>query len=129
MASRRKNNTWPSVRHMNKHRTAGATRRRGTVAEGAMRTHVGASRHATRNNINALSAIRRGRFGGLLTQFLRGHDIEEEEVDYRPSYDLRGIDVTKIKEPESIKGPFLSINEHNARIGHMLSHLYDVQML
>ncbi|MCD9640540.1 hypothetical protein HAX54_025897 [Datura stramonium] len=34
-------------------------------------------------------------FGGLLTQFLRGHDIEGEEVDYRPAYDPRGIDVTK----------------------------------
>ncbi|MCE3050451.1 hypothetical protein HAX54_047226 [Datura stramonium] len=44
-------------------------------------------------------------FGGLLTRFLCGHDIEEEEADYRTSYDPRGIDVTKMKEPEGINGP------------------------
>ncbi|MCD9645513.1 hypothetical protein HAX54_034506, partial [Datura stramonium] len=44
-------------------------------------------------------------FWGLLTQFLCGHDIEEEKADYRPAYDPRGIDVTKIKEPDGINGP------------------------
>ncbi|MCE3051285.1 hypothetical protein HAX54_049330, partial [Datura stramonium] len=61
-------------------------------------------------------------FGGLLTQILRGHQNEEEEVDYRPIYDPRGIDVTKTKEPEGVYGPVLSINEPNARIDNMLSH-------
>ncbi|MCE3051835.1 hypothetical protein HAX54_050936 [Datura stramonium] len=38
-------------------------------------------------------------FGGLLTRFLHGHDIEEEEeADYKPAYDPKGIDVTKTKE-------------------------------
>ncbi|MCE0480598.1 hypothetical protein HAX54_037617, partial [Datura stramonium] len=32
------------------------------------------------------------------------HDIEDEEADYRPAYDPRGIHVTKIKEPESDLG-------------------------
>ncbi|MCD7458501.1 hypothetical protein HAX54_038410, partial [Datura stramonium] len=31
-------------------------------------------------------------FWGLLTRFLRGYQIEEEEVDYRPRYDPNGID-------------------------------------
>ncbi|MCE0481365.1 hypothetical protein HAX54_039067 [Datura stramonium] len=62
-------------------------------------------------------------FGGLLTRFLHGHDIEEEEADYRPIYDSRGINVTKTMEPEGINGPVLSVNEHNARIDNMLSHL------
>ncbi|MCD7465725.1 hypothetical protein HAX54_001813 [Datura stramonium] len=67
-------------------------------------------------------------FGGLLTRFLRGHDIEEEEVDYKPFYDPRGIDVTKTKEAEGINGPFLSVNEHNAQSDNMLSHLYSMPM-
>ncbi|MCE5165769.1 hypothetical protein HAX54_012188 [Datura stramonium] len=67
--------------------------------------------------------------GGLLTRFLRGHDIEEEEMDYRPAYDPRGIDVTKTKEPEGIKIPVLFVNEYNARIDNMLSHLYGMSML
>ncbi|MCD7463957.1 hypothetical protein HAX54_051769 [Datura stramonium] len=41
-------------------------------------------------------------FGGLLTRFLRGHDIEEEEADYRPIYDPRRIDVTKTTEPNGL---------------------------
>ncbi|MCE0482447.1 hypothetical protein HAX54_041237 [Datura stramonium] len=43
-------------------------------------------------------------FGGLLTRFLRGHDIEEEEADYRPAYD-RGIDVTKMKSGPRYEDP------------------------
>ncbi|MCE3216513.1 hypothetical protein HAX54_006759 [Datura stramonium] len=65
------------------------------------------------------------RIGGLLNRFLREHDIEEEEADYRPAYDPRGIEVTKTKEPEGINGPVLFFNEHNARIDNMLSHLYN----
>ncbi|MCE0481263.1 hypothetical protein HAX54_038881 [Datura stramonium] len=52
------------------------------------------------------------------------HDIEEEEVDYRPTYDPRGIDVAKIKEIEGINSSVLFVNTRNARIGNMLSHLY-----
>ncbi|MCD7472776.1 hypothetical protein HAX54_014138, partial [Datura stramonium] len=50
-------------------------------------------------------------------------NMGEEEVDYRPVYDPRGIDVTKTKELEGVNGPVLSVNEHNARIDNMLSHL------
>ncbi|MCD9638488.1 hypothetical protein HAX54_022488 [Datura stramonium] len=35
----------------------------------------------------------------------KGHDIEEEEADYGPDYDPRGVDVTKTKELEGINGP------------------------
>ncbi|MCD9639224.1 hypothetical protein HAX54_023606 [Datura stramonium] len=35
----------------------------------------------------------------------------------------RGIDVTKTKEPEGVNSPVLSVNEHNAQIDNMLSHL------
>ncbi|MCE2054921.1 hypothetical protein HAX54_041640 [Datura stramonium] len=52
-----------------------------------------------------------------------GHQIEEEETDYRPVYDQRGIDMTKTKELEGVYGPLLSVNECNARIDNMLSHL------
>ncbi|MCD7473071.1 hypothetical protein HAX54_014656, partial [Datura stramonium] len=31
-------------------------------------------------------------FRGLLTQFLRGHQIDEEVVDYIPWYDMKEID-------------------------------------
>ncbi|MCD9638708.1 hypothetical protein HAX54_022844 [Datura stramonium] len=41
-------------------------------------------------------------FGGFLTQFLRGHQIDEEVVNYRPWYDPKGIDVKKKKKPEGI---------------------------
>ncbi|MCD7449189.1 hypothetical protein HAX54_050073 [Datura stramonium] len=41
----------------------------------------------------------------------------------------RGIDVTKIKKPEGINGPVLFVNERNARIDNMLSHLYGMQIL
>ncbi|MCD7460540.1 hypothetical protein HAX54_043731 [Datura stramonium] len=68
-------------------------------------------------------------FGSLLTQFFRSHQIEEEVVDYRPMYDLKGIDVTKTKDPEGIHGPFLSIGERHVRLNNMLSHLYGMQML
>ncbi|MCD9559669.1 hypothetical protein HAX54_017808 [Datura stramonium] len=63
-------------------------------------------------------------FGGLLTRFLSGHDIDEEEADYRPAYDTRGIDVTKTKEPKGINSPVFSVNERNAQIDNMLSLLY-----
>ncbi|MCE3215355.1 hypothetical protein HAX54_002077 [Datura stramonium] len=69
------------------------------------------------------------RIGVLLTRFLYGHYIEEEEVDYRPSYDPRGINVTKTKEPEGINSSILFVNERNARTDNMLSHLYGMQML
>ncbi|MCD7452518.1 hypothetical protein HAX54_017205 [Datura stramonium] len=54
---------------------------------------------------------------------MHGHDIEEEEVDYRLGYDPKGIDMTKTKELEGINGPVLSVNERNARTDNMLSHL------
>ncbi|MCD7459902.1 hypothetical protein HAX54_042259 [Datura stramonium] len=63
-------------------------------------------------------------FGDLLTRFMRGHEIKEEEVDYIPVYDPRGIDVTKTKEPQGVNGPVLSFNECNVRINKILSHLY-----
>ncbi|MCD7446268.1 hypothetical protein HAX54_050989 [Datura stramonium] len=68
-------------------------------------------------------------FGGLLTRFLRGHQIEEEEVDYIPVYDPRGVGLTKTKKPEGVHGLVLSINEHNAQTGNMLSHMYHMEML
>ncbi|MCD9639771.1 hypothetical protein HAX54_024492 [Datura stramonium] len=36
---------------------------------------------------------------GLLTRFLCGHDIDEEEADYIPVYYPRGIDVVKLRNP------------------------------
>ncbi|MCD7459678.1 hypothetical protein HAX54_041610 [Datura stramonium] len=62
-------------------------------------------------------------FGGLLTRFLRGHDIEEEEEDYRPTFDPRWIDVTKTKEPEGINDPVLFVNKRSVRIDNILSDL------
>ncbi|MCE0481322.1 hypothetical protein HAX54_039001 [Datura stramonium] len=53
----------------------------------------------------------------------------EEEADYRPDYDPRGIEVTKKKEPEGINGLVLSVNERNVRIDNILSHLYGIQIL
>ncbi|MCE3051124.1 hypothetical protein HAX54_048948 [Datura stramonium] len=78
-------------------------------------------------NVLKRARVKKGQnfgFGSLLTKFLCGHDIEEEEADYRPAYNPRGIDVTKTKEPEDINGPVLSVNERNARIENLLSHLY-----
>ncbi|MCD7462597.1 hypothetical protein HAX54_048878, partial [Datura stramonium] len=68
-------------------------------------------------------------FGGLLTQFLHGHQIEEEEADDSPTYDPRGIDETKTKDPEGVHHVVISVNNHNAQIDNMLSHLYGMQML
>lgn len=34
-------------------------------------------------------------FGRLLTQFLRGHEIEVEALDYIPVLDTRLVDVTR----------------------------------
>ncbi|MCD7455254.1 hypothetical protein HAX54_027513 [Datura stramonium] len=62
-------------------------------------------------------------------QQYRGRQIKEEVVDYRPRYDPKGIDVTKIQDPDGIHGPVLSISEHHERIDNMLSHLYGMQML
>ncbi|MCE0481490.1 hypothetical protein HAX54_039265 [Datura stramonium] len=62
-------------------------------------------------------------FKGLLTQYQCGHQIEEEEMDYRPRYYPRGIDVTNDKELEGVHGTVLSFNVRNARIDNMLSHL------
>ncbi|MCE3216297.1 hypothetical protein HAX54_005940 [Datura stramonium] len=59
-------------------------------------------------------------FGGLLTRFLRGHDIDEEEANYRTIYDPTGIDVTKNKEPEGVNGPILFVNECRARIDNIV---------
>ncbi|MCD9645769.1 hypothetical protein HAX54_034955, partial [Datura stramonium] len=63
-------------------------------------------------------------FGGLLTRFLRGHQIDEEVVDCRPYYDPKEIDVTKTKDLESIYGLVLSISERYAHINNVLSHIY-----
>ncbi|MCE3050563.1 hypothetical protein HAX54_047523 [Datura stramonium] len=51
-----------------------------------------------------------------------GHDIEEEEADYRPAYEPWGVDVTKTKKSEGINSPILIVNKRNARIENMLSH-------
>ncbi|MCD9560014.1 hypothetical protein HAX54_018439 [Datura stramonium] len=83
-------------------------------------------------NVLRRARVKKGQsfgFGGLLTRFLRRHHIEEEEVDYKPIYDPRGIDVTKTNEPKGIHGPVLSVSECNMRIDNMLSHLYGMQML
>ncbi|MCE3049786.1 hypothetical protein HAX54_045788, partial [Datura stramonium] len=53
---------------------------------------------------------------------------EHEDVNMAPP-PLRGVDVTKTKELEGINGPVLTVNEHNARIDNMLSHLYGMKML
>ncbi|MCD7468478.1 hypothetical protein HAX54_006725 [Datura stramonium] len=50
-------------------------------------------------------------FGGLLTRFLKGHQIEEKVVYFRPRYDPKRIDVTNTADPEVIHGPVLSIKE------------------
>ncbi|MCD9638893.1 hypothetical protein HAX54_023065 [Datura stramonium] len=45
-------------------------------------------------NVLKRSRVKKGQnfgFGGLLTRFLWGHCIEEDEVDYRPAYDLTGL--------------------------------------
>ncbi|MCD9643790.1 hypothetical protein HAX54_031489 [Datura stramonium] len=83
-------------------------------------------------NVLKRARVKKGQnfgFRGLLTRFLHRHDIEEEEADYRPANDPRRIDVTEKKEPEGINGAFLSVNERNARIDNILSHLYGMQML
>ncbi|MCD7469014.1 hypothetical protein HAX54_007629, partial [Datura stramonium] len=83
-------------------------------------------------NVLKRATVKKGQnfeFRGLLTRFLRGHDIEEEEADYRAAYDPRGVHMTKIKEPEGINGPVLTVNERNARIDNMLSYLFGMQML
>ncbi|MCD7458164.1 hypothetical protein HAX54_037429, partial [Datura stramonium] len=59
-------------------------------------------------NVLKRARVKKGQnfgFEGLLTRFLRGHDIEEKEADYRPTYDPRGVDVKKTKELEGINGP------------------------
>ncbi|MCD9643153.1 hypothetical protein HAX54_030330 [Datura stramonium] len=53
----------------------------------------------------------------------------EEEVDYSPRHDPKGLDVTKTKEHEGLDGLVLSISEYNACIDNILSHMYDIQML
>ncbi|MCD7469929.1 hypothetical protein HAX54_009346, partial [Datura stramonium] len=68
-------------------------------------------------------------FGGLLTQFLRGHKIEEEASHYRPHQDLKGLDITKTKEPEGQHDLVLSIAERNARNNSYMSHIYGIEML
>ncbi|MCD7454060.1 hypothetical protein HAX54_023377 [Datura stramonium] len=67
-------------------------------------------------------------FKGLLNRFLRVQQVEEEEVDYRPRYGPKGLDVTKTKESEGLHDPVLFINEH-ARIDNVLSHLYGMQII
>ncbi|MCE0480638.1 hypothetical protein HAX54_037664, partial [Datura stramonium] len=52
----------------------------------------------------------------------------QEEAAYRPAYDPRGVDVTKTKELEDINGLVLTVNERNARIDNILSHLNSMQM-
>ncbi|MCE3052381.1 hypothetical protein HAX54_052461, partial [Datura stramonium] len=67
-------------------------------------------------NVLKRARVKKGQnfgFGGLLTRFLRRHDIEEKEADYRLVYDPREIDVTKTKKPEGINGLVLSVNERN----------------
>ncbi|MCE3049373.1 hypothetical protein HAX54_044722, partial [Datura stramonium] len=64
----------------------------------------------------------RFRFGGLLTQFLREQQINEDLIDYRPWYDPKGPDLMRTKELKVIHGPVLSLNECNACIDNVLSH-------
>ncbi|MCD7454179.1 hypothetical protein HAX54_023893 [Datura stramonium] len=55
--------------------------------------------------------------------------IDEEVAGYRQCYDLKGLDVTKIKDPKGIHGPVLSIIERSMCTNNILSHLYGMQML
>ncbi|MCE5166009.1 hypothetical protein HAX54_013994, partial [Datura stramonium] len=55
--------------------------------------------------------------------------VEEEEVDYKPRYDPKGLEVIKTKDPEGLYSLVLSISEKNGRTNNILSHLYGMQIL
>lgn len=63
-------------------------------------------------------------FGGFLTKFLRENEVEEDMTNYKPSRNLRGFDVTRVKEPSFVRRPALSIAEKNARDDSLFLHLY-----
>ncbi|MCD9642791.1 hypothetical protein HAX54_029804 [Datura stramonium] len=84
------------------------------------------------NDVLKRARVKKGQrfsFAGRLIQFLRGHQIDEKVVDYRPRYDPKSIDLMKIKDPKGMHDPMLSISERHARIDNVLSHLYGMQIL
>ncbi|MCE0481859.1 hypothetical protein HAX54_039956, partial [Datura stramonium] len=54
--------------------------------------------------------------------------VEKEEVDYRPRYAPKGIDVTKTKEPEVLIS-LLSMNELNERIDIVMCYVEHSRVL
>lgn len=51
-----------------------------------------------------------------MTQFSRGYDIEEEDIDFRLSQNAKSINVITSKEPNTEHIPTLIIIERNAHI-------------
>ncbi|MCD7457650.1 hypothetical protein HAX54_035682 [Datura stramonium] len=137
----KRHTAWRDVQE--RHRSSRMTRTHVGAARRATHSKSGAFSTVTRSNSDAFNAATRAarrpseeehedvsmappplrQYGLRWFMEKEGHNIEKEEADYRPSYDPRGVDVTKTKEPEGINGPVLTVNKHNARIDNMLSHL------
>lgn len=50
-------------------------------------------------------------FGGLLTQFIKGEGVDKEDLDYRPSVNMRPVYISLTKGIVGSQGPILTIPE------------------
>lgn len=63
-------------------------------------------------------------FGNLLTAILRKEDIEEEPADLKLPHNPKKVDLTKVKDVESMHGVNLTIVERHACDESFFRHLY-----
>lgn len=68
-------------------------------------------------------------FVELLTQFLRGHKIEEDSLDYILVLDTCLIYVTPMQGLDIAHGPVLTIPENHAQDYEITFHMYELQIL
>lgn len=68
-------------------------------------------------------------FGGLLTRFLRGQEIEEEALYYRPVVNMRPIDMTRTKELNMAHGSVLTMPSIRIRIMRLPPYVWATDAL
>lgn len=68
-------------------------------------------------------------FSGLLTRFLKGHDVEEEAIYYRLVVDMRSINVTRTCKLDMAHRIVLTLPELHARNDEIAIHMYGLLML
>lgn len=64
-----------------------------------------------------------------MTRLLRGHDIEKEDLDYRPVIDTHPINMTQTRRLDVAYRPVHTFPKHYSWDDRITAHMYGLQML